>query len=165
VTPSLPSEHRDVVAAHKHDTVLYVLAEDAACRTRRGDLLGRIPVPRNTPAGTYGRHARAIDPADLRRFPSEPSWCMAVLACANDALERLVAWARGAGSAHLWRIRFYVDPPADPIKVLEPWTLAVSPLVDAFEAPSLNALTQAVLVQLNDQVYADHALRKPPGVP
>ncbi len=166
MSPSIPSEQRAVIVAHKHDTVLYVLAESEACAGRRDRLVARIPEPRKTAQGAYGRRVRGIGPEELDEVATIDSWCLAVLVCAGDRMKRLVTWARGGlEAAQFARVRFYVDTKLDPIPAVEPWISGVSPVADVVTPAKETMLTRLALNQLNDQNYADHAPRKPPGVP
>lgn len=164
--PAIPSEQRDVVVAHKHDTTLYVAAESGRCIARRDELVGRIPPARTTRQGQYGRHVVAVGPDDFTSIPTDESWCLAVLVCPGDRMDRLLAWARGGlEAAHYARIRFYVDAELDEIQAVEPWTSVVSPVADVVRPRNEKEFIRVALTQLNDQIYADFAPDKPPGVP
>lgn len=155
-----------MIVAHKHDTTLYVMAESEDCIPRRDALVSRIPPPRTTSEGQYGRRVVAIGPDGLGPIPTAESWCLAVLVCPGDRMERLIAWARGGLEApHLARIRFYVQPSHDPFEALASWTSDVAPTADVSQPANENALMRLVLFHLNGQIYADFAPGKPPGVP
>jgi len=160
--PTLPPDKRTVIAAHKHATTLHILAGSGPLSKIADAVRTKIPQPRTTPQGAYGRPVTRVASDDPAKFQPTGSWCLALLVDASTAWEPLVRMGRRVGVEPLSRIRFHL---AAGIKdsILEPWgELNSTPQYDAFD--DVNELVRHVLEQLNDQNHRDHAAGAVPGL-
>jgi hypothetical protein len=155
--PTLPSDIRDVVLAHKHDTILFVVALGDLCRPWAQRSVDAIPPPRRSGEERYGRDVRLVDPEGVRETQRQRSWALAVLLCGGDPAP-LVHWANQLPARDLGRIRFFLC--ADQT-VPAAWPDNHAEYVDL---ASPRRLTHHLLSLLIEQVYRDFAPQKPPGV-
>lgn len=164
--PESPSDRHAVIAAHKHDTTLFILAFSPACTAWLRAAKERIGAPRQAgPRQSYGRVAKTVKADGLRRISSARSWALGVLLCPEDDLSLLVAWARGLPGKSLARVRFFAAPTTDPDPILRTWNRAFNPLTDLLRPANPNQLARELLKLLNDWIYNDHAPHRPPGAP
>ena len=155
--PTLPSSIRAVIDAHKHDTTLFVLALGDPCTDLARRLVARIPRPRATAQGVYGRHAQRLGLDRLGDVEASSSWTLAVLNCGADP-SNLVKWANRLTARARTRLRIYQGKDA---KVFRGWP---DPLPEIPDIEDEDTMLRMVLEQLNEQTYQDHADDPPPGV-
>ncbi len=160
--PTLTSDQRSVIAAHKHDTTLFLLAAPATGRLA-DEVQRRIPKARRHGDRLYGRKVERIPGDDPTQAPRPKSWTMAVILHADFDLGGLIPWARRLATRDQQRIRFHYRPPFDPDRFLTPWTeIQASPV--HFAHDDTNGLIQHCLEQLNAQTYLDHQHDGIPGI-
>lgn len=160
--PSLPPDQRSVIAAHKHDTTLYLLAGSGPLANTADAVHTRIPAPRTTAQGAYGRRVTRVASDDPARFQPTGSWCLAILVDASTDWNRLVLMGRRLGVEPLTRIRFHF-PVGVNETIFDPWAeLTSTPMYDLYR--DVPELVRHVLEQLNDQNHRDHAGGAVPGL-
>lgn len=160
--PSLPPDQRSVIAAHKHDTTLYLLAESPSLWKTADAVRTRIPAPRTTPQGAYGRRVDRVASDDPAQFQPTGSWCLAILVGASTDWKAFVLMGRRLGVEPLTRMRLHL-PAGVNETVLDPWAeLTSTPRYAAFA--DVPELVRHVLEQLNEQNHRDHAGGAVPGL-
>lgn len=163
--PTLTPTQRGVIAAHKHDTVLHLLAAPNHLRPLADAVARRIAAPRTAKGQAYGRVVRRVPKDDPGRFASTAtSWCLAVLLGPDPDWPNLLRMGRRLGVNGRFRIQFHLPDHLDPIQALDPWTTLTS-TPEFADYSDENNLLKHVLEQLNNQSLRDHAGGSVLGIP
>ncbi len=157
--PRLPSDQREVIAAHKHDTVLHVLSGSRPCHDWAGRVRKAFPPPKRR---EYGRRVNVAGFDATAQIDTKSSWALVIVLCAADDLAGLAAWAKRLPSSHLRRIRFLLHPNADEAQ-LRPWIVATGQEPRAATVAIATRLVQEAAAHLNQVTYEDHAPNPPRG--
>lgn len=151
--PRLPSDQRDVIAAHKHDTVLFVLAGNRPCRDWVARVGQAFPAPKRR---DYGRRVLVGDFGSVARIDPKKSWALVLVVCPADDLMGVARWAKRLPRGQLRRIRILLHPSASEAQ-LAPWTTAMGQEPRAARVIAANRLIQEAAAHLNQVTYEDHA--------
>ena len=151
-----------MIAAHKHDTTLFLLASPPSLAKIADAVRKRIPAPRITAHGAYGRPVSRVRSDDAATFRPTGSWCLAILVDPSTDWKPLILMGRRLGVEPLTRIRFHL-PTGVSEAILEPWgELSSTPRYDVYG--DARELVRHVLEQLNDQNHRDHSGGTVPGL-
>lgn len=159
--PHLPSDQRDVVAAHKHDTVLHVVAGRRPCATWLARVRAAFPAPKR---GAYGRRVQCAGFDAANGIDTATSWALVILLCPGDDLAPVAKWAGRLPNNQLRRIRILLHPSAQDAQ-LEAWNNATGTEAKATKVPDANRLIQEAAAHLNHVTYPDFASSPVRGLP
>lgn len=165
MSSDLTPDHRSVIAAHKHDTTLHLLAAASGLGPLADATAKAIAPPRTTRTGqAYGRPVLRVPDDDPAGFEPTGSWCVAILVDASTDWKSLLQMGRRLGVNGRSRTQFHLSHRFDPVKIFDPWT-ALASTVDYAAYVNRKNLLKHVLEQLNHQNLRDHAAGSVPGIP